>query len=116
MIEQILQLIDRSQTILVASHEGPDGDAIGSTLALVNMLRDMGKDVVAYNSDHAPLEYAFLPGFDTVVHELDESQTFDAGFVLDAGELRRAGSWIRERCQTLVNIDHHPYSEDFGDI
>lgn len=116
MIEQILQLIDRSQTILVASHEGPDGDAIGSTLALVNMLRDMGKDVVAYNSDRAPLEYAFLPGFDTVVHELDESQTFDAGFVLDAGELRRAGSWIRERCQTLVNIDHHPYSEDFGDI
>ncbi|MBW2688543.1 MAG: DHH family phosphoesterase, partial [Deltaproteobacteria bacterium] len=116
MIEQILQLIDRSQTILVASHEGPDGDAIGSTLALVNMLREMGKDVVAYNSDRAPLEYAFLPGFDTVVHELDESQTFDAGFVLDAGELRRAGSWIRERCQTLVNIDHHPYSEDFGDI
>jgi len=116
MIEQILQLIDRSQTILVASHESPDGDAIGSTLALTIALREMGKDVVAYNHDQAPHEYTFLPGYDTVVNDLDESQFFDVGFVLDAGELNRAGSWIRERCQTLVNIDHHPYSEDFGDI
>jgi phosphoesterase RecJ-like protein len=116
MTEQILQLIDRSQTFFVAAHEGPDGDAIGSTLALTNVLREMGKDVVAYNRDRAPLEYAFLPGFDTVVNEVSSSQTFDVGFVLDAGALERAGSWIRERCRTLVNVDHHPYSEDFGDI
>ncbi|MBE0576950.1 MAG: bifunctional oligoribonuclease/PAP phosphatase NrnA [Desulfuromonadales bacterium] len=116
MIEQILQLITSSQTILVASHENPDGDAIGSTLALTNALREMGKHVVAYNRDQAPHEYMFLPGCDTLVNELDESQTFDAGFVLDAGDLNRAGNWIRERCQTLVNMDHHPYSKDFGDI
>ncbi len=116
MIESVLQLIKSSQTFLISSHEGPDGDAIGSTLALANALREMGKDVVAYNRDSAPLEYEFLPGYDTVVHEIDESQTFDAGFVLDAGELKRAGSWIKERCQSLVNIDHHPFSEDFGDI
>jgi phosphoesterase RecJ-like protein len=116
MIEQILQLVARSQTILVASHESPDGDAIGSTLALAIALREMGKDVVAYNRDRAPLEYTFLPCYDTVVNERDESLTFDAGFVLDAGDLNRAGSWIRESCKTLVNIDHHPYSQDFGDI
>jgi phosphoesterase RecJ-like protein len=116
MIEQIQQLIERSQTVLIASHEGPDGDAIGSTLALANALREMGKEVVAYNNDRVPPEYMFLPGWDSVVSELDESQTFDVGFVLDAGELKRAGSWIRERCTTLVNIDHHPFSEDFGEI
>ena len=115
MIEPILQLIARSQTIFVAAHENPDGDAIGSTLALANALRDMGKDVVAYNRDRAPQEYRFLPGYETVVNELDVSH-FDAGFVLDAGDLSRAGNWIRERCRTLVNIDHHPYSKDFGDI
>ncbi len=115
-IDQILQLIDQSQTFLIASHESPDGDAIGSTLALANALREMGKDVVAYNRDHAPHEYAFLPGIDTVVSTVDESQTFDAGFVLDAGELQRAGRWIKGRCRALVNVDHHPYSEDFGDI
>ena len=116
MIEQILQLIDGSQTIFVAAHENPDGDAVGSTLALTNALREMGKDVVAYNRDQAPLEYAFLPGYDTIINELDEAQSFDAGFVLDAGGLSRAGVSIRERCRSLVNIDHHPYSEDFGDI
>lgn len=116
MIEQLLQLIDRSQTFFVAAHEGPDGDAIGSTLALANALREMGKDVVAYNRDRAPLEFEFLPGYETVVNEIDDSQVFDVGFVLDAGELERAGGWIRERCQKLVNIDHHPYSENFGDV
>jgi phosphoesterase RecJ-like protein len=115
MIE-ILRLIEQSQTFLIASHESPDGDAIGSTLALANALREMGKDVVAYNRDRAPLEYAFLPGHATVVDEVDGERTFDAGFVLDAGELRRAGCWIRERCRSLVNIDHHPFSEDFGDF
>jgi len=116
MIESILQLIHQGQTFLVASHESPDGDAIGSTLALSGILREMGKDVVAYNRHHAPREYAFLPGCATIVSELNDAAVFDVGFVLDAGELRRAGSWIKDRCGKLVNIDHHPCSEDFGDI
>lgn len=115
MIDPILQLIAQSQSFLVASHGSPDGDAIGSTLALTNALREMGKDVIAYNVDHLPAEYAFLTGFDDVIADV-EDRRFDVGFVLDAGELDRAGGWIRERCNTLVNIDHHPYSEDFGDI
>lgn len=114
--EQIRELIADSHSILIASHESPDGDAIGSTLALANALREMGKDVVAFNRDGAPNEYAFLPGHDTVVETIREGRLFDAGFVLDAGELQRAGSWIRSACRTLVNIDHHPFSEDFGDI
>ncbi len=65
MTEQILQLIEKSQTFLIASHESPDGDALGSTLALANALREMGKEVVAYNQDRAPLDYAFLPGYAT---------------------------------------------------
>jgi len=116
MIESILQLIRQSQTFLVASHESPDGDAIGSTLALTNLLREMGKDVVAYNHDRAPLEYTFLPGYASVVNAADDTRAFDVGFVLDAGELKRAGSWIKGCCRKLVNIDHHPCSEDFGDI
>ena len=102
MIEPILQLIQQSQTFLVASHENPDGDAIGSTLALTNMLREMGKDVVAYNHDRAPLEYAFLPGYASVVNQPVNAHVFDAAFVLDAGELKRAGSWIKEHCRKLI--------------
>jgi len=115
-IEQIVKLIADSRTFLIVSHENPDGDAIGSTLALTNALREMGKEVVAYNRDGAPLEYTFLPGLDSVVSTVAENVKFDAGFVLDAGELKRAGTWVRNACRTLVNIDHHPFSEDFGDI
>lgn len=116
MIEKILPVIRESRSFLVASHENPDGDAIGSTLALANALREIGKEVVAYNQDGVPNDYRFLPGWEHVVTSLPEDARFDVGLVLDAGELRRAGSWIRRACRTLVNIDHHPHSENFGEI
>ncbi|MFA5516300.1 MAG: bifunctional oligoribonuclease/PAP phosphatase NrnA [Desulfuromonadales bacterium] len=112
-IAAILTKIEAGERFLVASHEGPDGDAIASTLALTLALRQMGKDVVAFNKDGVPLSLRFLPGAETIVAELPE-QTFDVGFILDAGELRRAGSGLAERCRDLVNIDHHPHSEPFG--
>jgi phosphoesterase RecJ-like protein len=116
MPEQVLAAIRQGQSFLVASHEGPDGDAIGSTLALTLALREMGKEVVAYNRHGVPKEYRFLPGHETVVSEIPAGRRFDVGFVLDAGELKRAGSWIRDCCDCLVNVDHHPHSEDFGEI
>lgn len=116
MIDSLVDLIQQSQTILVAAHESPDGDALGSTLALTSALREMGKDVVAYNRDKVPPEYAFLPGSDSITQSQDERTGFDAGFVLDAGDLQRAGTWMRNSCKTLVNIDHHPFSKDFGDF
>lgn len=115
-LEQILTAIRDHRRFLVASHENPDGDAIASTLALANALREMGKDVVAFNCHGVPNDYHFLPGWEQVVTAVSPDLRFDVGFVLDAGELRRAGGWIRGACRTLVNIDHHPQSENFGDI
>ncbi|MBW2502966.1 MAG: DHH family phosphoesterase [Deltaproteobacteria bacterium] len=114
--DQLLSTISQKQSFLVASHSSPDGDAIGSSLALGLALKGMGKDVVIYNQDGVPKDYTFLPGSSLVVSQLDQGQQFDVGFVLDAGELRRAGEWIRSRCDCLVNVDHHPYSENFGEI
>ena len=116
MIEQLVALLEGNKRFLVASHESPDGDAIASTLALANALREQGKEVVAFNRDCVPGDYQFLPGWDQVVTTVPADCHFDVGFVLDAGELRRAGDWIRRACRTLVNIDHHPHSEDFGDL
>jgi phosphoesterase RecJ-like protein len=116
MLQAILKTINEGQRFLVASHEGPDGDALASTLALTLALRELGKEVVAYNVDGVPAAYAFLPGAATVVSDLTDCAPFDAGFVLDAGELRRAGLHLRELSRVLVNVDHHPYSENFGEI
>ncbi len=114
-IKAILDVIESHQRFLVASHEGPDGDALASTLALTLALRDMGKDVVAYNRDGVIAPFGFLPGSETLVDTLESEVPFEVGFVLDAGELCRVGDGLRERCKILINIDHHPYSEDFGD-
>lgn len=116
MIRTILEKIEAGQSFLVASHESPDGDAMASTLALTNFLREWGKDVLAYNRDGVPQDYAFLPGAENLVSEIPPGATFDVGFVLDAGELRRAGVHLKDVCRSLVNIDHHPFSEDFGDV
>ncbi len=116
MIKTILQKIDQGRRFLVAAHGNPDGDAIASTLALANALREMGKDAVAFNLDPVPEILRFLPGAESLVHSLEGVEPFDVGFVLDAGELHRAGKNIPSLCRVLVNIDHHPYSESFGDI
>ncbi|PLX75512.1 MAG: DHH family phosphoesterase [Desulfuromonas sp.] len=116
MIKKVLDLVSSQQSFLIAAHESPDGDALASTLSLALALEKQGKKVVAYNRDGVPGDFSFLPGYEKIVTEVDASSHFDVAFVLDAGELKRAGSWIRERCDTLVNIDHHPHSEDFGDI
>ena len=116
MIAKIKTIIESGQRFLVASHRSPDGDALASTLALTLALRAAGKEAVAYNADGAVLPFDTLPGADTLVTQLAPTEVFDATFVLDAGELRRAGLPQGPDYGALVNIDHHPHSEDFGAV
>lgn len=116
MIDAILRIIDQGQRFLVAAHAHPDGDAIASTLALANYLRDIGKEVVAFNLDGVPEELRFLPGAERVVSRREDLSDYDAGFVLDSGELARAGDFLPAHCRQMVNIDHHPFSEPFGGV
>ncbi|NIQ96397.1 MAG: bifunctional oligoribonuclease/PAP phosphatase NrnA [Desulfuromonadales bacterium] len=117
MYKAILKRIESGRRFLVCSHGSPDGDAIASTLALTLALREMDKDVVAFNRDGVPASFSFLPGADTIVTDLEGEKPFDLGFVLDAGELRRAGDDSLPRlCDSLANIDHHPHSEKFGEF
>lgn len=113
MVGAILKTIEEGRRFLVASHEGPDGDAIASTLALTLALRSLGKEVVAYNCDGVPDVLTFLPEASTIRTNLAPDERFDVGFILDAGELRRAGEHLTQRCELLVNIDHHPFAEHF---
>ena len=113
MVGAILKTIEEGRRFLVASHEGPDGDAIASTLALTLALRSLGKEVVAYNRDGVPDALSFLPASASIRASLETGERFDVGFILDAGELRRAGEQLAQCCALLVNIDHHPYSEHF---
>lgn len=117
MLKKINELIAAGSSFLITSHESPDGDAIGSSLALANYLVEIGKDVTVHICDPVPELYRFLPLADVVNTSLPE-RDYDLCFVLDAGEFRRAGKQIADcrRIGSFINIDHHKTSENFGVI
>ena len=115
IVQQIIEKIENNQRFLVVAHENPDGDAIGSTLGLTLALRDMGKEVIAYNVDGVPEIMRFLPQSELVVNHLPDNPQFDVIFVLDAGDVERTRLPVKDLCETLINIDHHPHST-FGDL
>jgi phosphoesterase RecJ-like protein len=107
-LEEICRVFREKDRFLVACHENPEGDAIGSELALALALRKMGKTVTVLNADPVPGNLAFLPGADSVVHEADGSR-YEVAVVVDCGSTERTGRVRAELCKppVLVNIDHH---------
>jgi bifunctional oligoribonuclease and PAP phosphatase NrnA len=115
-IHQIIEVIRSSSSFLLTTHEGPDGDAIGSSLALASFLRNIGKDVTVHIQDPVPDLYSLLPGADTVHLHIPDKH-YDVAFVLDIGERKRSGTEFCNfsRVTTTVNLDHHLACENFGD-
>lgn len=114
-ITAIVAEIENNATFLITSHESPDPDAVGSSLALANYLAARGKEVTVYLCDPVPDNCAFLPMASQVVSALPD-RDFDVCFVLDVGEFRRAGQAITscKRIARLVNVDHHLGCDLFG--
>jgi phosphoesterase RecJ-like protein len=109
-------LRSRSRTrFLLTSHARPDGDSIGSQLALAAALRAIGKSVRIVNRDVPPTAFAGLPGMEHL--EIADAVTgeFDALVVLECSDLSRPGVAGLEGYFTL-NIDHHPGNAAYGDV
>ena len=115
-IQQIIKVIRSNTSFLITTHEGPDGDAVGSSLALASFLRKLGKDVAVHYQDSVPDLYGFLSGSDTILPHIPDRH-FDVSFVLDIGERKRAGKEFCafSRVTTTVNLDHHLSCENFAD-
>jgi len=107
-----------AKRILCTMHRHPDGDALGSALALAAALRESGREVVVYNPDDLPYNFRFLPGADRVVRTLSLGERFDATVATDSGSAARLGPDVptAERRGTFINLDHHVTTEPFGDI
>ena len=109
MLQKIIEQIKGNKRFLVTSHVRPDGDALGSELALYHLLRFLGKDVVVYNQDEVPENYRFLPGSEVIVHAVDDLDRFDAAVILDCGNIERVGERASDvaKIKLLLNNDHH---------
>jgi len=104
---------------LVTAHIDPDGDAVGSCLALALALRQMGKAPEVVLDSPLPDALRFLPGASTILRPDQVRKKFDSAFVLDSSSLDRTGS-VPERCLNpgarIAVIDHHWGNDGFGDI
>ena len=116
-LEGICRLFREKERFLIACHENPEGDAIGSELALALALRKMGKTATVLNSDPVPDNLAFLPGADTVVFDADGS-SHEVAVVMDCGSIERTGRVQVElrKCRIMVDIDHHSTNDAQGDF
>jgi len=114
----ILHQVKRSDHILIASHTEPDGDALGSLLALGLALTKIGKKTTLYNESSVPAVYRFLPAVKRIVHHVKKPSCYDTALILDCGDISRLGSDCEsiEKIACVINIDHHISNTGFGDI
>lgn len=104
---------------IVASHMNPDGDTLGSAIAMKVLLRTFGHEVLHVCPDPVPRSLAFLPGAHEVVQIVPEDWQRDAGVVtLDAADLGRFGPLSAQlgSMHPLVDVDHHISNPLFGDV
>ncbi|HEX9765962.1 MAG TPA: bifunctional oligoribonuclease/PAP phosphatase NrnA [Nitriliruptorales bacterium] len=109
------------RTIALACHADPDGDALGSLLALHHALRSLGYATVASWGSQPfaiPPQYTFLPGLDTLTPPSAFPLAADLLVTLDAGSPERLGSLSRalSRARRVLVIDHHASNDAFGDV
>lgn len=112
-LDNVISALGRAKKVLITSHMEPDGDAIGSMLALGSLMRRVGKSVQLLLNDAIPERYRFLPKWEEVgCYRESKTITIDPDtiIVLDAGELSRVGeplvSHLPNNVNT-INIDHH---------
>ena len=102
----------------VLSHLRPDGDALGSQLALALSLQLLGKDVTVWNENGLLEKYDFLPGGARLTQPAPEPQDFDVAIALDTATQNRlgtAGESVRQ-AKIWINIDHHQSNPGYGDL
>ncbi len=115
VIEEIVDSIRARQRFVISSHERPDGDSIGSQLAMASALRTLGKDVVVVNKDAASGPLMTFPGVPEIEIANRIEGSFDAAIIMECGDLRRTGIDGLDRF-FIINIDHHPGNAAFGQV
>lgn len=118
-LEEIAEVLLRAQTVAICGHVSPDGDCLGSGLALANALRGLGKQVTALTARPEPVEpgLRFLPGADALLAAADYDGIPDVFVAVDVPTPERLGDGdeVRKRAGVTVTIDHHAVPEAMAD-
>lgn len=114
-LDEILKEINEAETIVILTHETPDGDAIGSSLGLKLALEKIGKYADVIMTKYANM-YSFLPGSEEI-KEKSDIQNYDLAISLDCAILKRLDNKeYFEKAKKTIVIDHHGSNNMYGDI
>jgi phosphoesterase RecJ-like protein len=114
-LAQIVDAVRARRRFVLSSHSRPDGDSIGSQLAMLYALREMGKEATAVNADPASPPLMAFPGVRDIRIAASVEGDFDAAIIMECGDLKRTGVSGLER-YPVINIDHHPGNTGYGQI
>jgi phosphoesterase RecJ-like protein len=114
-MREIVDAIQARQRFVVSSHARPDGDSIGSQLAMAYALRALGKQVAVVNADAAPPPLMQFPGVSDITVAPAVDATYDAAIIMECSDLARTGVSGLDR-SFVINIDHHPGNTGYGQI
>lgn len=114
-LDEILKEINKAQSIIILAHESPDGDAIGSCLAMKLAIQSLGKKPDVIVSEY-PRLFNFLPGRNEIKEDT-EIEKYDLAIALDCANLKRlVGSKHFENAKKTIVIDHHGSNNMYGDL
>jgi phosphoesterase RecJ-like protein len=114
IIKQIRDRLNEAQSILIASHVRPDGDAIGSLLAIGLALQNAGRTVQMVLQDGVPASFHHLHGHEQVQRE--PRGEWDTFISVDCADFKRLGKPFESIRKPDINIDHHITNERFGTL
>jgi bifunctional oligoribonuclease and PAP phosphatase NrnA len=117
LVSRIRDEVLSRQRFLITSHARPDGDSIGSQLAMAHALDALGKQSRIVNADRAPDHYYEFPGLDRIeiAEQVPADAAADAVIVMECGDLGRTGVRGFEG-RYIINIDHHVGNRMYGDV
>lgn len=122
-LQDVIDVLERSDRILVTTHVRPDGDAVGCLAALGRVLIEKGKTVSLVLREGIPGVYRFLTHGLQILEDLPEENfpedaSFDAAVLLDVATFRRAGAdrEMLKQIPAMINIDHHGDNECYGTL
>ena len=114
-IDNIKEEIQKAEDVVILTHENPDGDPVGSALAMYLTLRKLGKEVDVIIPEF-PKTFEFLPGADSVKKEGKE-EIYDLAICVDVTGINRLNGYSKyfEDAKVKIQIDHHQVNEMFAD-
>ncbi len=114
-LQKIVEFVERHHSFAVLSHSRPDGDSLGSSVALGCALKQLGKQVDILQADPVPEAYSRLPAVNLVRIDSELRGDYDSLIVLECNDLSRTGLGNLQD-NHVINIDHHSNTDTFGDL